>query len=114
MRLIASALFVALLGLPAAAADAPELARKIDQAIQQRLDETKVPASPRADDAEFLRRVYLDITGRIPTYDQTVAFLDSKEPDKRAKLIDELLARNDYGWNFGNYWRELIVDRTTE
>ena len=43
-----------------------------------------------ATDEEFLRRVYLDITGTIPTADKARAFLDDKSPDKRAKLIDEM------------------------
>lgn len=86
----------------------------IDRIIEQRLEQEKVPASPLADDAEFLRRVYLDVTGRIPTCEQAVAFLDSKEPDRRAKLIDELLARPEYGFHFANIWRDLIVDRSSE
>ncbi len=90
------------------------LSGHIDRLIQSGLDKANIPASPRADDAEFLRRVYLDITGRIPTYDQTVAFLNSQEPDKRVKLVDELLARPDFGWNFATHWRELIVDRNAE
>ncbi len=71
----------------------------------------KVPTSPQADDAEFLRRVTLDLTGRIPTYQQTVAFLDSKDPDKRRKLIDELLDSPEYGEHFGTIWRILLVGR---
>ncbi len=95
-------------------AETPRLTQQIDRFIQERLDRDKVPASPLADDAEFLRRVYLDITGRIPTYEQTTAFLDSKQPDKRARLIDELLARPEYGLHFATIWRELIVDRSPE
>src|SRR5262249_40713767 len=87
------------------------VAAAIDRELNKRLAEAKIPASPQADDAEFLRRVYLDITGRIPTYERTVAFLDSKDPDRRAKLIDELLASPVYGQHFGTIWNNRIVPR---
>src|SRR5687768_13883610 len=77
--------------------NAPTLAQAIDQQIQRTLDKAKVSASPLADDAEFLRRVYLDIHGVIPPPDKVAAFLDSKDPDKRAKVVDELLANPQYG-----------------
>src|SRR5262249_32964759 len=77
--------------------DVAALVQRIDRAIQEKLDPEKMPASPLANDAEFLRRVYLDLAGVIPPADKVAAFLDSKEPDKRAKLIDELLASPAYG-----------------
>ncbi len=88
---------------------ASALAGLIDRAVQDRLAaEKQTPASP-ADDAEFLRRVYLDITGVIPPADRVAAFLDSKEPDKRARLIDALLASPDYGRHMGDIWQELLL-----
>lgn len=86
-------------------------AAAIDRAIDQRLLAEKVPASPPADDAEFLRRAYLDITGRVPPLDRVLAFLNSKDPDKRRKLIDELLASPQYGKHFGTIWHGLIAPR---
>jgi hypothetical protein len=83
----------------------------IDAEIDRQLAKLKVPASPQADDAEFLRRAYLDLTGRIPTYQQTLAFLDSKEPDKRRKLIDELLDRPAYGEHLAAVWRPRLLPR---
>jgi hypothetical protein len=53
------------------------------------------PASP-ASDAEFLRRIYLDLTGRLPTVDQAQAFLNSSDGGKRTALIDQLLGSNAY------------------
>jgi hypothetical protein len=107
------------LTLPAPAASPPRnepaaVARTLDQIIQAQLDANKVPPSPRSDDAEFLRRAYLDITGRIPTLEQAAAFLADKQADKRAKLIDELLARPEFGRHIATIWRDLIVDRTQE
>lgn len=87
------------------------LSKEIDRLVQEQLDQAKIPASPRADDAEFLRRVSLDITGRIPTYEQATAFLASQDADKRAKLIDELLTRPEYGTHFATLWRDRTVDR---
>jgi hypothetical protein len=80
----------------------------VNQAIHKKLTQAKVPCSAVADDAEFLRRVYLDLTGRIPTLEQAVRFLDSKDADKRRKLVDELLASPNFGKHFANVWTTLI------
>src|ERR1700736_1627864 len=53
-------------------------------------------ASLTADDAEFVRRLYLDLAGRIPSIQDARAFLGDKAPDKRSRLIDTLLAGPDY------------------
>ncbi len=84
------------------------VARAIDQEIQRVLDEDKISASGLADDAEFLRRANLDITGRIPAPEKAAAFLDSKDPDKRSQLIDELLASKEYGLHFADLWCDRI------
>ena len=95
--------------LLAAPRDPAPAAASIDREIDKRLAEAKLPASPIADDSEFLRRVVLDITGRIPTLEKTIAFLDSKDPDKRRKLIDELLAGKEYGQHHAAVWRNLLA-----
>jgi Protein of unknown function (DUF1549)/Protein of unknown function (DUF1553) len=87
------------------------LAATIDREIDRKLAASGIAPSPIADDAEFLRRVYLDLAGHIPTAEKTLAFLDSKDPGKRSKLIDELLLSKDYGTNFAYYWRDLLVKR---
>src|SRR5262249_29881416 len=91
------------------ARDPQVVAADIDRELNKRLAEAKVPVSPQADDAEFMRRVYLDITGRIPTVQQTDAFLTSKDPAKRRKLIDELLASPFYGEHFATIWDNLLI-----
>ena len=94
--------------------DAQALARFIDSEVRKKLDSAQIKSAPLADDAEFLRRIYLDLHGIIPTAAQATAFLDSKAPDKRAKLIDELLASEHYGRNFGDIWFRLLVNGPRE
>jgi hypothetical protein len=91
------------------ARDPAPLAAIVDAEVTRALVSRKVPASPPADDGEFLRRVSLDLTGRIPTYRRTVAFLESKDPAKRRVLIDELLERTEYGEHLGTLWANLLA-----
>lgn len=92
--------------------DASDLTRLIDHEIQAKLDSAGLPTSPLADDAEFLRRIYLDLNGVIPSADEVVAFLRSRDPQKRAKRIDELLKNPKYGEHMGGIWgRMLVLDR---
>jgi hypothetical protein len=56
-----------------------------------------------------MRRVYLDLAGRIPTVYEARTFLDDKRPDKRARLVDELLAGPRYNAHFTNVWRALLL-----
>ena len=63
----------------------------IDQIIQAKMNADGVAAAPRTNDSEFLRRLYLDLTGRIPDPDSTVQFLNNADPGKRAQLIEDLL-----------------------
>ncbi len=65
--------------------------------------------APLSDDAEFLRRVYLDLAGRIPTVSQTRAFLADKRSDKRDRLVEQLLASPRYATHFTNVWRALLL-----
>lgn len=85
------------------------LADKVDQMLAQRWKEGNVTPALLSDDAEFLRRAYLDIVGRIPTVSEARAFLDRKDKDKRAKLVDELLSRSGYVTQFTNFWRALLI-----
>lgn len=85
-----------------------EAAKHIDQEIAAKLGGAKMPVSPRADDAEFLRRVYLDIAGKPPTRAAAAAFLADTDAGKRAKLVDTLLASEDYGRHFAERWVNLF------
>jgi len=68
-------------------------------------------AAPLADDAEFVRRVYLDFAGRIPTGDETRAFLADAAPDKRARLIDKLLASPEYVRRMADAFHVMLMER---
>ncbi len=96
---------------PADRAAAAEVARLIDEAIDRKLAEAKVAADPVCSDAEFLRRAYLDLTGVIPHADQARAFLDNPNPQKRADLIDELLASPNYGRHQADLWLPRLFPR---
>jgi mono/diheme cytochrome c family protein len=85
-----------------------EVAAAIDKHIGQRLAALKSGAADRSDDVEFLRRVTLDLSGCVPTAQEAAAFLDNKAPDKRAQLIDKLLASPRFGEQLGRTWREWI------
>jgi hypothetical protein len=85
-----------------------EVAAAIDRHIQAALGAQGLKPAPRSDDAEFLRRIYLDLTGRVPTAEQAAAFLDNSDQDKRARLIDDLLSKPEFGEQLGRTWRDWI------
>lgn len=89
--------------------DAATLAEAIDRLIETRLESEGVkPVAPAAD-AEFLRRVSLDLHGVVPSAERTARFLDGTERDKRERLIDELLGSPRYGEHFGDVWQGRLI-----
>jgi hypothetical protein len=92
-----------------ASLDLAALADRIDTRIDAALLAAHATAAPVADDAEFLRRAYLDITGRIPTPRDVRDFLDDTSADKRARLIDDLLDSPRYTTHFANVWRAALL-----
>lgn len=84
---------------------------RIDAALARHWESRRiVPAEP-ASDAEFLRRVSLDLNGAIPTAEQVRVFLDDARPDKRSHLIDELLARPEYALHMGRVFDVVLAER---
>ena len=69
--------------------DAASLSDAIDRHIQARLDADGIPRAAQADDVEFLRRVYLDLHGVVPSAKQAATFLDRGDSHKRAQLVEE-------------------------
>jgi hypothetical protein len=104
-----AALFVFLLAASAQGDDAAELSRLIDSHIETRLDSAGIQPLPAADDAEFLRRAYLDLHGVVPSAEITIEFLDSRDAEKRARLIDELLASPRFGERFADIWSAYLL-----
>ena len=92
-------------------AQAQELRQTIDAEIRKAWQRENVAAPPLADDATFLRRIYLDLTGLIPTHDEAKAFLDDADPQKRTKLIDRLLAAPRYGLHQSDVWDLVYFGR---
>jgi hypothetical protein len=83
----------------------------IDAALEAAWAKAGVVPAPRADDATFIRRVYLDVVGTIPPPEATQAFLADRAPDKRRKLVDSLLASPDYAEHWMNYWDDVLMGR---
>ncbi|MFN5584517.1 MAG: DUF1549 and DUF1553 domain-containing protein, partial [Planctomyces sp.] len=99
-------------GRPAAAAGAEvSLGEFIDQQIRQGWTDNEIEASPLASDEEWVRRVYLDLVGRIPTLTEAREFLADKNPRKRAMLVDALLENEDYVRNFTTIWANNSIGR---
>ena len=106
---------LACLGWSARAHAAPDLkavTAKIDELVNAKLAKEKIQPNAPASDEVFVRRVYLDIAGRIPTIKETNDFLASQDAEKRAKLIDTLLASDGYTQNFYNYWADILRIRS--
>jgi hypothetical protein len=82
---------------------------KVDQRILAQLAEARLAPAEPASDAEFLRRAYLDLTGAIPRVADVRQFLADDRPDKRAKLIDQLLSSPAHANHLANLWREMML-----
>lgn len=83
-------------------------AAEIDRLVIAKLEKEKLQPNAPVSDEVFVRRVHLDIVGRIPTLKETTDFLADASPDKRAELIDRLLASDGYVQNYFNYWSDLL------
>ncbi|MEZ6112554.1 MAG: DUF1549 domain-containing protein [Pirellulaceae bacterium] len=93
--------------LVSAAADEP-LFQRVDQLIEA---QAGGPLAARCDDAEFVRRVYLDFIGRIPTADEVRGFLADTAADKRERLIDRLLADERYVDRLTDLFDVMLLER---
>ncbi len=89
------------------------VARKnfIDEHIFGRIERDNIPHAPLANDEEFLRRAYLDLTGNLPTLDQALTFLADTNPNKRDELIDSMVGTDDFADQWAYHWGELLRTR---
>jgi hypothetical protein len=83
----------------------------IDELVFKKLKQLGLPASVVCDDSTFLRRVSIDIAGRLPTIEETETFLVDQDPSKRDKAVDRLLASTDYADFFANKWAAILRNK---
>ncbi len=84
----------------------------IDAHVHRKLQKLHILPADLVDDADFLRRVYLDVIGTLPTADEAKKFLADQRPDRRARLVDALLERPECADYWALKWADLLrVDR---
>lgn len=110
MKRIMLGLCIVLSALRIEGAERP-LREQIDERIAQAYPREKVTPAPLTTDAEFIRRVYLDLIGCIPTAQETRAFLNDSSADKRARLIDTLLVDARYAQHMADLWDMILFGR---
>jgi hypothetical protein len=109
------AALVTALWYPCVAAEQPagsrprSLSGAIDKHIDARLQSANIAKSPQADDEEFVRRVYLDLHGVVPRAEQAAAFVADRSADKRAQLIDKLLADPRFAAHLADQWDDYLM-----
>lgn len=119
-RFLLSAAVIAVAPLAVAAPDAGKTAARVDELLAadhygdtEPEGKTSQP-TPLVNDGTFLRRASLDIIGELPTPEQITQFVLDPSEDKRAKLVEKLLANSLYGQNWSRYWRDVIYMRRSD
>ena len=84
----------------------------IDDLVKDRWKDSEIKPSAVASDGEFIRRAYLDIVGHVPSLEEAKEYIDSRDKDKKAKLIQGLLANEDYTKYWATIWSNLLIGRT--
>ncbi len=84
----------------------------VDELVNEKLKKLRIAPSGICSDEVFLRRIYLDLTGLMPTYDEYTRFMTSADPEKRNQLIDELLNRKEFTELWVGYWAEWLMVRS--
>jgi hypothetical protein len=96
---------------PPAKASAPaDVARRVDELLARAAKSPALP--PAADDETFLRRLCLDLTGKLPTDAEAAAFKTDTAPGRKARLIERLLTSDAHAVNWGRYWRDVLTYHT--
>lgn len=86
----------------------PNSETTIDELVLQRLNDLEIKPAKVCSDEVFLRRVYIDVLGTLPTVEEAARFLDDDDPDKRAKLIDQALERPEFADYWAMKWSDLL------
>lgn len=93
---------------------ASEVAALLDVCAAGHLEEAGVEPAPIINDETYLRRVSLDLAGVPPTPEEIALFTMNPKTDKRAHVVDQLLASDEYSANWSRYWRDVIFSRATD
>lgn len=91
-----------------------EMAEEINSLVREELSKSGKELSEITSDMNFLRRIKFDLTGKLPTANEVTLFVINPDPDKREKLVSDLLASEEYGDNWSNYWWDVIYSKATE
>jgi hypothetical protein len=81
---------------------------EIDLLLERELEKAGRQPAPITNDEDFLRRAYIDLTGKPPAPDKLDEFISDTSAEKRAKVIESLLGTEDYARNWARYWRDVI------
>lgn len=87
---------------------------EIDRLLDAELQRLQIEPAPRTTDEQFLRRVTLDLTGKLPVPAELGDFVADSDPYKRAKIIDRLLESDEYARHWAAYWRDVLTARLTD
>ncbi len=90
------------------------VARQVDQLIEQGIKEKGQSVAQAASDEDFLRRLTLDLVGRIPSVSEMTLYGLDPDPMKRDKQIRKLIASEDFAINWSAYWRDVLYSRATD
>jgi hypothetical protein len=90
---------------------ADDLAQRIDSLLQQSLAVAQVAPGPVSSDAEFCRRVTLDLAGRIPTVAELSKFLSDPDPQRRVVLVDRLLDSPEHSRRMADLFHVMLMER---
>ncbi len=85
----------------------------VDELVLDKLKKLRMNPSPVCSDEVFVRRIYIDMIGMVPNREQYEAFMANKAPDKRARLIDELLQKKEFTELWVSKWAEWLMMRSS-
>jgi hypothetical protein len=109
--LATSVLSAAATAAPTTGDEVQAVAGRIDSRIAVRWHEANVKPAAAADDATYLRRVYLDLVGHAPAVTEVRDFLDDPDSDKRVRLVESLLNTDAHARHFASAWRRILLPR---
>jgi uncharacterized protein DUF1549/uncharacterized protein DUF1553 len=99
----------------AVTASAPGLtAPKVDEMIRAEWTKAGITPAASVDDARYLRRVYLDVVGTIPPPEVVTSFALDPAPDKRARMVETLLASSAYAEHWATYWTDVLIGQAQD